>query len=69
VLLLASSLLTQARDLLALGVDRAEIQAGYRLGCGRALPLLEQGVCGRLREPRDELQVGAVLRPFLAAGV
>ncbi|CAL8384316.1 unnamed protein product [Arctogadus glacialis] len=68
LLLLTASLLTQARDLLALGVEGAEIRAGYRLGCGRALALLEQqGVCGRLGEPRDELQVGAALGPFLSA--
>ncbi|XP_030194944.1 uncharacterized protein LOC115529937 [Gadus morhua] len=68
LLLLTASLLTQARDLLALGVEGAEIRAGYRLGCGRALALLEQqGVCGRLGEPRDELQVGATLGPFLSA--
>uniref|UniRef100_A0A667XTM7 Uncharacterized protein n=1 Tax=Myripristis murdjan TaxID=586833 RepID=A0A667XTM7_9TELE len=66
VLLLASSLLAQASHLLTLGVTGAEIQAGYRLGCGRALVLLEQEICGRLLEPREELQVRAILRPFLA---
>lgn len=66
MLLLASSLLTQAARPPALGATGAEVRAGYRLGCDRALVLLEGQVCGRLREPREELQVRAILRHFLA---
>uniref|UniRef100_A0A4W5PLM0 Uncharacterized protein n=1 Tax=Hucho hucho TaxID=62062 RepID=A0A4W5PLM0_9TELE len=67
VLLLASSLLTQAKDLLTLGVTGAEIQGGYRQACGRALALLERMACGALKDPREELDVRAILGPFLSS--
>uniref|UniRef100_A0AAZ3RXI9 T-complex protein 1 subunit theta-like 2 n=1 Tax=Oncorhynchus tshawytscha TaxID=74940 RepID=A0AAZ3RXI9_ONCTS len=67
VLLLAASLLTQAKDLLTLGVTGAEIQGGYRQACGRALALLEGMACGALKDPREELDVRAILGPFLSS--
>ncbi|XP_045068176.1 uncharacterized protein LOC123482983 isoform X2 [Coregonus clupeaformis] len=67
VLLLAASLLTQAKDLLTLGVTGAEIQGGYRQACGRALALLEGMACGSLKDPREELDVRNILGPFLSS--
>lgn len=67
VLLLASSLLTQTSNLLALGLTGAEIQADYQLGYGMTCVHLQKEVCGRLRKPTEELQVMVILRPLLAS--
>lgn len=67
VLLLASCLLTQTSNLLALGLTGAEIQADYQLGCGMTCVLLQKKVCGRLRKPTKELEVMVILRPLLAS--
>jgi T-complex protein 1 subunit theta len=60
-------LLSQAENLVRIGVHPAEIVEGYRKASALALKLLEDMTCKTLSDPRDRAGLAAVLAPVLAS--
>jgi T-complex protein 1 subunit theta len=67
VISFCGELLTQAEELLRIGVHPSEIVEGYKRASEDALKILESLACSTLENPRDKASLTKALIPVLAA--